>query len=146
MLEEIVAQIEFNFTRDPDHDPARQELEDALGQRDRNERQRINKQLVPRDAAVQSIDCALYDLRKQYPDAVMKQHRARAQDVSPLVFAEVWRERSQGLEHELKDDFISGADSAEFENAESRELWRSRAKENPGLRPRASRETLNLSS
>ena len=28
--EEVVAQIEFNIPRDPDHDPARQVLEDAL--------------------------------------------------------------------------------------------------------------------
>src|SRR5438045_678158 len=66
------------------------------------------------NTAVECVNCALYDLRKQYPDAVMKEHRAGTQDVSPLVFSEVWRERSQGLEHELKDDFISAADSAEF--------------------------------
>ena len=39
MREQIVAQVEFNFARDPDQDPAGKELEDGFGAGDRQQQQ-----------------------------------------------------------------------------------------------------------
>ncbi len=118
VLEEVVAQVEFDFARDADHDPARQELEEALGGGNGDEQQGIDDDLVLREARAGVADHAAHDgrdaamrfpaqvvhrpaqhLREQDPDPVHQQNGAAAQDVAPLVFAEVGEQGAEVLEH-----------------------------------------------
>src|SRR5208337_934745 len=46
MSEQVIAQIEFDFARDADQDPASKVLEDSLGSSDRKQPRRIGQQLV----------------------------------------------------------------------------------------------------
>ena len=69
---EVVAQIELNIAGDADDHPARQKLEDTLGQRDGNDEQRVGEKFLAGDGGVQIVDGAAQDLRKENPDSVIE--------------------------------------------------------------------------
>jgi hypothetical protein len=72
MGEQIVAQIEFDFARDPDHDPASEKLEDGLDAGDRQQQERVGQQFVAGDALVKIVDGAANDQREENPNPVVK--------------------------------------------------------------------------
>ena len=65
MAEQIVAQVEFDFARNADQDPASEELEDGLAAATASSSQGIGQQLVAGNAQVQIIDGAADDQRER---------------------------------------------------------------------------------
>ena len=87
--EQIVAQVKLDFARDADQDPASQELEDGLGNRDGQQRPGVEQQLMNIDLFVQVVDSAPNDQRKQYPDAIVAKHAERANPECLLVLPQI---------------------------------------------------------
>ena len=100
MSEEVVAQIEFDFARNADQNPARQELEDGFNAGNPQQHQSVGEQLLAGDAAIQIVDGAADDQRKQNPDAVVKQHADRAEPERRLVLAQIRKQRAEVFEHQ----------------------------------------------
>ena len=73
MLEEVVAQVEFNFPRDADQNPAGQELEDSLGQSYADQQQGIDHQLVIGDSVAEAVDGSLDYFGEENPGAVVQE-------------------------------------------------------------------------
>ncbi len=107
VAEEVVAQVEFDVARDANHHPARQELENALGENHDDEQQRPYQELMAQGVgakvvvvpAPQIVGGTLDDLRVKDPDAVIEQHRNRAEEQPAAVLLQVRKQRSQALEH-----------------------------------------------
>ena len=78
MLKEIVAQVEFDLTRNADQNPPHQKLKETFTERDHNQRKRVRDDLVAGDAPIQIVDRTADDLRKEYPDGVIQQKREPA--------------------------------------------------------------------
>jgi hypothetical protein len=70
--EQVVAQIELDIAGDADDYPARQKLEDSLGQRDGDDEQGVGEQFLAGHAGLKIVDGAAEDLRKEYPDSVIE--------------------------------------------------------------------------
>ena len=70
--EQVVAQIELDVAGDTDDHPARQKLEDSLGQRDGDDEQGVGEKFLAGYAGVKIVDGAAEDLRKEYPDSVIE--------------------------------------------------------------------------
>ena len=52
MFEQIVAQVEFDFARDANHNPAGQELEDAFHSGDGQQQHGVGEEFLARHAEV----------------------------------------------------------------------------------------------
>ena len=98
--EQVVAEVEFDFARNADQDPAGQVLEDRLDAGDGEQHRRVGQQFVAGDALVQVVDGAADDQREQDPDAVVAEHAERADPEGGSVLAEVREQWAQVLEHE----------------------------------------------
>ncbi len=99
MREEVVAQVVFDLARHADDDPARQELEDALGERHADKLERVLEDLLLSDTRAHVVDGDAQDLGKEDPDGVVQQDRDSADDEAPLIAAEVGEEGLETLEH-----------------------------------------------
>src|SRR5262249_27269906 len=107
MGEQIVAQVKLNLARDADHQPSRQELEDALGAGNAQQHKGVDQELMASGAAIQVVHRALDHLRKQHPDSVVEEHSQRAPEEGDPVFLQVGQQRLQVLEHGFLDDCSS---------------------------------------
>src|SRR5208282_6200652 len=76
--EEIVAQIEFDVAGNADYDPAREELEDAFGEKDADDSQGIFQQFVRGDSGMEIVGGVAQDLRKLDRDSVSEQNAQSA--------------------------------------------------------------------
>ena len=98
VLEQVVAQIEFDVARDTNHDPARQELEDSLTERDGNHQQGVENQLLGRASAfLEIVQGHADDLRRLHGDAIQKQHAQGTHHETAAVFLQVGIERAQAF-------------------------------------------------
>src|ERR1019366_4225540 len=93
MGEQVVAQIEFNFARDPDQDPAGEELENGFGPGDRQQQGRVRQQFVACDAQVKVVNGAADDQREENPDPVVAHDEQSADPEGQLVLAEIGEQR-----------------------------------------------------
>jgi hypothetical protein len=75
MAEEIVAQIELDFTRDADNDPAGEELKDSFANGDGDEKPAPGEQLAVGEAAVQVVDDKADEARALNHDSVGAEYR-----------------------------------------------------------------------
>ena len=91
MLKQVVPQIEFDFTRNTDHNPAGQKLENTLHAGHRHQQQRIGKQLMACNAEMQVINGSADYLREENPDSVIAEDADRSPNVSPPVFLKIWK-------------------------------------------------------
>ena len=87
MCEQIVAQIEFNFARHPNQDPAGKELKNGLGSGDRQQQGRVREQLVACDPEVEVVNGAANDQREENPNSVVAQHAQSADPEGHPVLA-----------------------------------------------------------
>src|SRR5450759_1731209 len=93
MGEQVVAQIEFNFARDPDQDPAGKELENGFGSGDRQQQGRVGEQFVAGDPEVKVVNGAADDQREENPDAVVAHDEQSADPEGQLVLAQIGEQR-----------------------------------------------------
>ena len=71
VLEQVVAQIEFDIAGDADDDPARQKLEDAFDEGDGDYEQGVGQEFLAGYTGVKIVDRAAQDLREEDPDSVI---------------------------------------------------------------------------
>ncbi len=101
VAEEIIAQIVLNLARDADHQPAGQELKDALAQRQRHQQQGINQDLVLGHAVlVQIVDGAANHLGREHPQTVVEENGNRAPEQGDAILLKIRPQRLQVLAHE----------------------------------------------
>ena len=97
MTEEVVAQIEFDFAGDADHDPAGQKLKDSFARSHRQQEQRIGDELVPSDTEMKVIHRPADYLRKKNPDAVCQEDAYRPQQIAAAILSEVGNQGTQAF-------------------------------------------------
>src|ERR1019366_5610885 len=71
VLEQVVAQIEFDVAGDADDHPAREELEDAFDEGDGDYEQGIGQEFLAGYTGVKIVDGATQNLREEDPDSVI---------------------------------------------------------------------------
>ena len=116
-FEEIVAQIELDLARDADQNPALGVEEDALDERDADQKASEDENLAANVSVAQVIDCSLQylgnsvrlasdaincplnHLRKEHPDGVGADATERAPHISPAVAAQITGERGEVAKH-----------------------------------------------
>ncbi len=72
VLKKIVAQVELDITRNADHDPTSQKLEDSLRTSHQQNQRRVKFQLIDGDAGIESVYRCANDLWQENPDSIVK--------------------------------------------------------------------------
>jgi hypothetical protein len=110
-MEKIVAQVELDVAGDANDDPARQELEDALGERDADHQESVKAELAGRPATLfQVVQRHPDDLGRLHRDTIEQQYAHRTHQKPAAVFLQVWVEGTEALgQHRLgRCDSTSG--------------------------------------